>query len=386
MPYQDDMKIISVDDHLIEHPRVWLDRLPERYHAVAPHVINDGPRQYWVYENRVDVLAPGLAATAGRPREEWGYSLADGLSQSDMLPGCYDPKARLNDMDIDGVWAQVCFPSYPRFAGVRFLSGKDKDLALLCVQAYNDFIIDEWCATAPDRFIPLGILPLWDARLAAAEIERLAGRGGRSVTFPEHPEPLGLPSWHTGYWDPVFAAAAETNLPLATHIGTSQRPPPISSDALGKVDAGGSPAGLVLNSIPLMALVVDLTFSHVLTKFPNLKIALSEGGVGWIPYIKERMDQRWDKDKLWAGLDSDAKPSELFNQHFWGCCIEDEAGLRERDLIGVGNIMIESDYPHSDSTWPYTRKRVEELLADVPDDEARQIVEDNARELYNFPA
>jgi predicted TIM-barrel fold metal-dependent hydrolase len=383
MPFKpSSMKIISVDDHLLEHPRVWSDRLPAKYKDVGPHVVSDGRLDFWVYEDKAEVYGPGLGAAAGRPREDWSM---DGLATSEMIPGCYDPNERIRDMDIDGVWASMCFPTYTRFAGVRFLEYKDKALALLCVKAYNDFVIDEWCATAPDRLIPLAILPMWDAKLAAKEIERVAARGTKSVTFPEAVQPLGLPSWHTGYWDPVFAAAAETGLPLSSHIGTSQRPAPVSSDAVGAGSGGVSPAGISLVAVTSMAMVADLTFSHVFHKYPKLRVALSEGGVGWIPYLKERMDYTWERQKYWSHI-QDVRPSDLFDKHFWGCFIDDEVGVRERHAIGVSNMTLEVDYPHSDTTWPHSQKRVSELLADVPDDEAHKIAELNARELYDFPA
>ena len=381
MPYKDHMKIISADDHLVEHPRVWTDRLPHQYKDIGPHVVSDGHLDFWVYEDRANIYAAGLGAAAGREREEWSMY---GLPQSAMIPGCYDPHERIKDMDIDGVWAQLCFPSYARFAGTRFLKTRDPELALLCVRAYNDFLLEEWCAAAPDRYIPLAILPLWDVRLAVVEAERVVAKGAKSLAFPEGLTPLGLPSFHTGYWDKLFAAACEMNVPLSSHIGTSQRPAPVSPDALGLGSHGESAAGLTLVALTSMAFVADLTFSHVFHKFSSLKIALSEGGVGWIPYLKERMDYTWERQRSWIGSEANMSPSELFDRHFWGCFIDDEAGIRERSAIGVNNMIIESDYPHSDTHWPHTRKRVAELLSDVPDDEAHKIVELNARELYNF--
>jgi predicted TIM-barrel fold metal-dependent hydrolase len=381
MPLQDHMKIISVDDHLIEHPRVWTDRLPEKYQQVGPHVVSEGDLDYWQYEDRRVPFASGLGASAGRRREDW---TSKGIRAEDIIPGCYDPKARIDDMDTDGVWAQLCFPQYARFAGVRFLEGTDKDLSLLCVQAYNDFVLDEWCATDPSRFIPLSVLPLWDIDLAVQELERVAGKGSRSISFPENPEFLGLPSWHTGYWDPLFAAACAANMPLSIHVGTSQRSASVSSDAPGAELDGISAAGITCVALTSVATVADLTFSHIFHAFPTLKVAVSEGGIGWIPYLKERMDYTWERQKFWTGINKDARPSELFDRHFWGCFIDDEAGLRERHAVGVDNMTIESDYPHSDTTWPDTRKRVNEVMVDVPDDEVHKIVELNARALYDF--
>jgi len=157
----DDMKLISVDDHVFEHPRVWLDRLPSKLHDRAPQVVEtEAGAEQWLHEGELVShleVNLGLSASAG---VEWEDRSFEPMRFDQMLPGLYDPVARLKDMDEDGVWAQTCFPSFPRFAGVRFLRTKDKELARLCVRAYNDFILDEWCAAAPDRYVPLIILPL----------------------------------------------------------------------------------------------------------------------------------------------------------------------------------------------------------------------------------
>ena len=156
MPLQPWMKLISVDDHLIEHPMVWQDRLPEKHRERGPRIV-ETPReglssiQSWRYEDRSYPYI-GLNAVAGKRPEEYGL---EPVRYDEMIPGCYDPKARIADMDIDGVEAMMCFPSFPRFCGTVFLEADDKDLALLCVQAYNDYVLDEWAATAPGRLIPI---------------------------------------------------------------------------------------------------------------------------------------------------------------------------------------------------------------------------------------
>jgi predicted TIM-barrel fold metal-dependent hydrolase len=133
-------------------------------------------------------------------------------------------------------------------------------------------------------------------------------------------------------------------------------------------------------------MTVDLLFSDVFRKFPKLQFAISEGGIGWIPYLKERADYTWERQKFWSGLSDSLRPSEVFDQHIWGCFIDDETGIAQREAAGVDHLMIEVDFPHSDSPWPHTQKRVAEMLRDVPDDEAHKIAELNARRLYNFPA
>src|SRR5208283_4567866 len=202
--------LISVDDHVIEHPNVWQDRLPERFKAAGPRVIEqtEGPsvgHEVWLYEGE-SFVTHGVSATAGR--EDIHLNL-EPVRFANMNPGCYDPAARIKDMDADGVYAQVCFSTFTRYAGTRFLFGKDKELSLLCVKAYNDFLIDEFCDFAPGRLVPVAVLPLWDLDLCVAEIERTAAKGARGLGFPENPSStaLTLPSWHSRYWDPVLAAA-----------------------------------------------------------------------------------------------------------------------------------------------------------------------------------
>ncbi len=373
MPVQDYMKLISVDDHLFEHPRVWSDRLPEKYKEVGPTVVVKDGRDCWLYEGEVESAFHGLSVGGLVAKNEIS---PEPRSAADLIPGVLDPVARLKDMDEGGIWAQLCFPTFPRFAGTRFLIAKDKDLALLCVRAYNDFVLEEWCAVAPDRYIPLCILPMWDVSVAVAEFHRVVGKGAKSVTFPEQTLPLGLPTIHTGYWDPLFAVASEAAIPMSIHYGTSgqiPRPTPDGPDA----------SYISLMSTNSMATCAEFCFSHVFHQFPGLKLALSEGGIGWMPWLKERMDYVFERQQ-WSGINKAVRPSEVFNDHIYGCSFDDEIGLAMRHQIGINNITLEADYPHSDSSWPYTLKRATELLRDVPDDEAHRIVELNARDLYNF--
>lgn len=378
------MKLISTDDHVIEHSKVWEDRLPRTDRYVGPRIVEmvpegapDGarPAHIWLFEGR-PYPQIALNAVAGRKREEYGL---EPNRFDEILPGSYDPKARVADMDTDGVQAQLCFPSFPKFAGTVFLGAEDKRLSGLCVQAYNDFIIDEWCAYAPDRLIPLVLVPLWDPALAAAEIERCAAKGAKAVSFPENTAALGLPSFHTDHWDPVFAAAQETGLPLCMHFGSSGQPPSTAPDAPFAVT-------ISLFGCNSMSATADLLFSRVFHKFDRLKVALAEGGIGWMPYMLERIDYTWERHRYYTGIDIDTRPSDLFHRNMWGCFIDDVAGLSNRYEIGIDRITWESDYPHSDSNWPKSRERAAEVLAEVPDDEVHQIVELNARKLLDFTA
>jgi len=371
-----DADIISVDDHVVEPPNVWVDRFPSKLRDEAPHIVDrPGHTQAWIWEGTEYPLSlMGSPHTRNFRTDGTGEDFY-ARHYDDMVPACYDVNARVEAMNIDGVKAQLLFPTFPRFAGTQFKTPKDPAITLLAIQAYNDWMVDEWCAAHPDRFIPMIIVPLWDPELAATEIRRMAAKGAKSVAFPENPAPLGLPSYWTTHWDPVFAAAAETGLPFSMHIGTSGGlvvPAKESSEAVG----------ISLCGVNSMSASTDLIFSGLLHRHPNVKIALSEGGSGWVAYLVERMDYTWERTRL--GVDRSEKPSELFARHFWTCFISDATAIAMRDLIGVDKLMYETDYPHNDSNWPHGRKVLEELLVNVPDNESRMIAGENARKLYNF--
>ena len=389
MPLQDDHQIVSVDDHLVEHPRVWQDRLPAKHREAGPRIVEVDDKHVWVYEGQTYPTI-GLNAVAGKPRDQWGM---DPLRYEDMIPGCYDPVARVADMDVDGVQAALCFPSFPGFGGGTFVRSTDKDLAHECVKAWNDFYIDEWCATAPDRYVPLAILPVWDIDATVAEAKRVAEKGARTVSFPDSPVPLGLPSFHSDHWDGLWGVCSDAHMPVSLHFGSGGYVPGFSFSSLKAAESGATPAdpdapfavAITLFSTNLMWTTVDLLFSGKLQQFPDLQFSLAEGGIGWLPYILERSDFVWDRHRYYQPIDFDTKPSDLFRRHFWGCFIDDEHGLMNRHLVGVDRITLEIDFPHSDSNWPNSRKRAAEILAGVPDDECALIVEHNARRMLNFP-
>ena len=387
---------ISVDDHLIEPARLWQERLPERWRETGPRIVRDGDSEFWTYEDR-QIVTTGLNAVAGKSSEEFS---PEPITYDDMRPGCYEPAERVADMDRGNVLASMLFPSFPRYCGQVFQEAKDKDVALACVRAWNDFILEELAGAYPGRFIPMMIIPLWDPVAAAAEIERTAALGGKSIAFSENPTKLGLPSIHTDYWHPVFAAAEETGYVLSMHVGSSSNLIRTSDDmptlAFMAYSAAANQAGTLL----------DWLFSGNFERWPNLKIALSEGSIGWIPYFLERAEQVVDKQRFWASrfdismdashergeqigdptfsLDTDIR--QLFADHVYGTFIEDQAGLRLLDIIGEDNVMLECDYPHSDSTWPDTVALARTWLDGLPEETQHKITIGNAERVYDFTA
>jgi predicted TIM-barrel fold metal-dependent hydrolase len=385
-------KIISVDDHVLEPPNVWQDRLPEKFKAVGPRLDRrkvknmnfvggvfsydeasadeDGTWcDWWLVEDLRWPLTR-LSAAAGYPRDEITVSP---ITMDDMRKGCWEPKARLEDMDVNHVEASLSFPSFPRFCGQTFLERKDRELGDLCVKAYNDWMFDEWCAGSNGRLIPLPIIQLWDADLAAAEVRRNAARGGHAVCFSEIPPFLGLPSVHSDYWDPFFSACAETETVVSMHIGSSSKMPSTSSDAPAAV-------GSTLTYMNAAMSLTDFLMSGVFERFPKLEVAYSEGQIGWIPYVLERADKVWEDNRGWGGVADKVKrkPSEYYYEHVYGCFFDDPHGLKSLESVGVDNITFETDYPHSDSTWPHTKKVAEEIMRDLTQEDVDKVCRGNA--------
>jgi len=389
--------IISVDDHVVEPANLWIDRLPLKYHDVGPRIkrapmgevtfiggkltIKPGsegaPADWWRYE---DLRRPLLRvdSAVGVPRDQVTMS---GITFDDMRPGSFEQKSRLEDMDVNHIEASLCFPTFPRFCGQTFTEAKDKELALLCVQAYNDWMVDEWCAGTNGRLIPLIIVPLWDANLAADEVRRNAARGVRAVCFSEIPAYLGLPSIHDpdNYWDPFFAACDETSMIVNMHIGSSSKMPSTSADAPAAV-------GSSLTHINAELSMTDFLFSGLFERFSNLKVAYSEGQIGWIPYLLHRMDVVWEDNRGWGGVADKVPnpPSTYFPDHVFGCFFDDPNGLKLIDEIGADNITYESDYPHSDSTWPNTAQLALEQMAGLSDEQIWKVVRGNAIKLFGL--
>jgi len=385
--------LVSLDDHLIEPPGVWQDRVPARYKDVAPrlethagdaYVLRDGryvanpggsapAGNWWHYEDRYYPVIRYIASAGYPPSHDDSKT----VTLDDMRPGCWQPKARLEDMTLNGVEASLCFPNYPRFCGQIFYEAEDHDLALLCVKAYNDFMVEEWCAGSDGRLIPLCLVPLWDPELAAAEVRRNAARGVRAVAFCELPNWLGLPSIHTRHWDPLFAACDETGTVLCMHIGSGTKTVKTSPDAPAVI-------GTVTIFMNSAASMVDWLCSGVLGRFPNLQLLYAECQIGWIPFVLERADDAW-RTHLWAhDEDRHELPSTYYPGRIFSAFFKDDVGIGLLDQIGPDQVVFETDYPHMDGTWPHTPKVAAELFGHLDQATVDKISRGNARRLLGL--
>jgi len=387
--------IVSVDDHAVEPAELWVDRIGETFAAERPRVerkritVNPGLTkdlgvQYvedpegtwcdiWRYED-VEVPLLRLSHCAGFPLEKMDDQP---MTFDEMRPGCFDPQERVKDMDVNGVTKSLCFPNmFVRFAGQRFLEAKDKDLALLCVQAYNDWMVEEWAGKSDGRLVPMTIVPLWDVELAVSEVQRNAARGVRHITFSEQPTYLGLPSIFSGYWDPLFRACEETNTAINLHIGSGSRLLESTPDAPRAVTS------TVMFGVAALTLA-DWIMSSNFIKFPKLTVALAECQIGWIPYVLERADVVWRDKPSRNGISHvlPEPPSAYFKRNMFVSFFNDKHGLKSLDDIDMDNVCFETDYPHSDGTWPNTPRVADELTSHLDSATKERIMRTNGLRL-----
>jgi predicted TIM-barrel fold metal-dependent hydrolase len=296
-----------------------------------------------------------------------------------MRTGCYDVHERVRDMSAGGQLAGLNSPNWTGFAGQVLQLGPDRETNLVMIRAYNDWHIDEWCGAHPDRFIPCGILPLFDAEESATEIRRLAAKGCHAVTFSENPVGLGMPSIHTDAWDPLFAAASDEGTVLCCHVGSSSKSASTTADA-------PPPVPMSLSSTMAIYTLGDLLWADFWHRFPDLRFALTEGDIGWIPYFLQRAEHTLDRHNAWMGHEQPQglRPSELFRERILCCFINDRVGIELLDHFNVDNVCWESDYPHSDSTWPDGPEKLVPILAGVDAAAVAKITHENAMRHYRF--
>ncbi|MGV7120395.1 amidohydrolase family protein [Sphingopyxis sp. 550A] len=392
-------RLISPDDHLQAPAHLWRTRLPARLRDQGPYVKRMTGAAYdagggnfrfretpdgalgdvWHYDGKQVPIVKIAAAAGFYPRSsvKFGPNTFDEIRE-----GCYNGKARLADMDQAGILASANYPNmFVMFAGEQFSFASDKLLALECIKAYNDFVIEEWCAGSGGRLIPMGIVPLWDADLAVAEAHRLAKLGFKTISFPEAPHRSGLPSISSRYWDGLFEAIADADMVLSVHIGTSPM-------TLAAPDAPAAVAH-VGASYYVMHCLMEFLWSGVFVRFPHLRVSFAESQLGLVPYTLDRCDFIWENIVIdgVATVDQRAlpeKPSHYFRQNCYVSYFRDPVGLEMTQHIGIDNIMFETDYPHLDCDWPDCLTEAEQMVAHLPHDAQDKILFGNAHRLFRL--
>lgn len=356
-------RIISADSH-INTPRDLYERFaPAKYRDRLPVVESTDEGDFWVFEGRRWPGVVGLAAAAGMRPDEYGIKA---VRFDEVRPGSWDTDARIADQNADGIDAEVVY-----HAGVPGEETEDLELRLVMYQTYNDWLAS-FAGGAPDRLVGLAVIPVWDVDLAVAEATRAAQLGLRGAIIPSWSP--GEP-WTDARWDPLWAAFADLALPVSMHLGA--RPHWVRLDNC-------APAYLTVSKIGMAEPLAIMLFGGPLLKHPRLRLVTAEAGIGWLAYFKEWADNVYRRHRFWTNLDMPELPSTYFERQIFSTFQEDRPGIVTRHLIGMDNLMWASDYPHSDTTWPHSKKYTDDQFEGVPADERDQIICTNAARLYGL--
>ncbi|MGK2911454.1 MAG: amidohydrolase family protein [Sphingobium sp.] len=370
----EDMVLVSVDDHAVEPAEAFVRHYPEGKKDRAPRIIDRDGKDVWLWNDHVFPTI-GLNAVVGRPRSEFGM---EPTRFAQLRPGCFDAKARVDDMNANGVLGSLNFPTMPGFAGANFYTDPNKEEALLAIRAWNDWHVLEWCEIGKHRLIPMIILPLWDMDLTLAEMRRMSAHGVHNIAFPDNPSRSGLPSIHSEYWEPFWKACCDLAMLLNCHIGTGSSAEHASPE---------TPIDAWITTMPMAIAnsAADWLFASFWKRYPDLRMALSEGGIGWIPYFLERADFTHDHHREWTFTEfAGERPSDLFKRHIVTCFIDDQFGLKNIEYLNPDMICYEADYPHSDTLWPNCPEHLWPAVNGLTDEQIDKITHRNAMRLLNF--
>jgi predicted TIM-barrel fold metal-dependent hydrolase len=308
----------------------------------------------------------------------------------EAAPATYDAKARLEYMDEIGAWAMALYPNIGGFGSQTFLGLDDPELMLACVRAYNDWLI-EWISPDPRRFIPVMATAFWDVDAAVAEIHRCREIGHRAILFTSAPQDFGMPLIGDPHWNPIWNAAQEVDLPISLHIGSGDfqdqlmNPERFAAHGIAPSTVSGSMSILLANAIELM----DVVMSGILPRNPGLRIVSVEGGIGWLPFLKEALDHGFD----YANVRSEKpefikRPSEYIREQVWSCTFFEEFAVQSLlEEIGTDHVLFETDYPHPICLYgDQVRQKIDAAFGDLPKEVRDKVLFSNAAELYGVDA
>ena len=363
--------IISSDSHITEPPGTYIDRIDKRYKDTAPRLVHDEKKgDLFVIDGLKHPVPMGLVAAAGKKAEEL---TAFGVKFEDLHRGGWDPDARLADQDRDGVSAEVIYPT----VGMLLCNHRDYDYKKACFDAYNEWIA-EYCAAHPDRLIGTGQTAMRSVDEGIADVRKMKDLGLRGVMMPGNPQ---VADYDDPIYDPFWQATLDMQMPLSFHILTSR------SDVVGAAPRGPKINGFLSIIRGNQDIMGTFIFGGVFERNPKLKIVCVEADAGWVPHYMYRMDHAYDRHRYWLkpGQTLSKKPSEYFSEHIYTTFQDDWVAFRMKDLCNPRRLMWANDFPHSDSTWPWSQELLAKHTAHLTQEEKDWILHDNVAELYGLP-
>jgi predicted TIM-barrel fold metal-dependent hydrolase len=373
MPMATDL-ILSSDSHVFEPPDLWTTRIDAAFRDRAPRMQRIGGADQIVIEADQVLSGIGLISNAGA-RFEAPETISGRGRFDDVHRGGYDPDQHLADMRLDGVAGEVLYPSQ----GLFFFRIADSALMSAIFRAYNDWLA-EFCRSDSSRLKGIAMINLDDVGDATRELERAARMGLAGAMITEYP--LEHRRYDQPEYEPFWAAAEALDMPLSLHTATKRQ---------GKIRGAGEKTLRDASSRATKAFypalsMCDMIFSGVLERHPRLTLAIVEFELSWAPHLLDTMDYTYRErhEEAFYRFKDGMRPRDFFHRNVVLSFQEDAIGIRLRDAIGVDNMMWGSDYPHSESTFPQSRKILAEILAGVPDDERAKIVGGNTARVYHF--
>jgi predicted TIM-barrel fold metal-dependent hydrolase len=372
-------RIISADSHTLEPPDLWTEWLESKYQDTAPKLVEDKDGGHgWLYMGATTPEPLGLVSCVGtRPEElKWTgarYGKPTNPAAREIHPGCYRGEGRLAIMDEDGVDAEILYP--PQRAVLTFMKNPNKEPHLAGIQAYNRWLKDGFCKADSERLIGIFQTPNVGIETSVAELKRAKKEGFKGVALSAWPSGGdNLRAEDDAFWQ----TAADLDMPVSIHLLLAAQQQKMGATNKGSVAIGAS---AFMYTMPIM---VEMIFQGVFDRFPKLRLGLIEVGVGWIPHFLEMVDDRYWRNRHWTNTKTKKVPSDYFHDHMLATFIVDHNGVSVRHQVGVENMSWSTDFPHHGNDWPYSRKVIDELFVNVPEDERRKIICDNAVKFWNL--
>lgn len=375
-------QIISTDNHVNEPPGTYVDRLPRHLKEDSPRIVpgSDGG-EGWSFDGKAPKTTFGLEATGATAGQNYEAHKKSGFTWGDVPPGSYDGAVHIKENETDGVDAAAIYPG----ATIGAYEVPDRELAVGCVRAYNDWLIDDFCSADPQRLLSLAFIPVNDGvPIAVAEAERVIAKGARGLFLPLPEVP-----YHDPQYDPLWNAAVDAHLPITIHrTGVSSNPmiagtlPPRLVDGAPGINIGI----IVQRYFSAVGPISNLILTGLFERFPSLVFIAAEVNCYWVPGLVQQLDREYERDRVWDQLPISSKPSSYFGKNIFVTILDDFFGCKiaKDDSLLASTAMYSTDYPHATTLWPQSKEFIAKMTNGMAEDKKAQILAGNAIRAYSL--